>query len=913
MKKTKKLLVILLTMAMVLGLMPVSAFAEGEEHEEFVNVSVAVYGLDDSDMSHEQVVQFPKGRAESVNLIADELNVPEGKVINFLEIGQKSYPNHMGNVDGTITFDSDASIAAHVTDAVKAEYITDSGDTMVDYGGKPFSEMNFAKEDMCTVGELASFAVAPEGKVIDYVLVNGVKYEPGSSDYYNTMLTLNESIKVIYHLESGISINFKSNNGSKYDCVYVIPNKEIEIYEILQDIESDNEYTLIDSVVINGKEYSSENGGFVERVSFDKETTIQLNWIDAVKVTYVSDIEIPCTYVPKNRNLRLYELLHFSEVQNGKVLHSVVINGKTYVSGPEDYDKVFNFDKDIEIKLNWVDAVKVIYSSDVPIEISESYVARNTDLSLYDLLNFSFEQNGKILDSVVIEGETYYVGDDNSDIVFNLKEDLGILLNWTDAVYVKYNIGEGGTSDGFYDPELGPGRWVVKGNPVGAEEFAFDVIANEGKVIDKILLNGKVIYSEWDEYDSPAVVFENDSVVDITFADAVKVNVDANGKEAIGSDGEPLEYFYAIKGRPVSVYRLDRINWPEGYVAILDVNGVEYPDNMEKVTLTEETTVKYRWEKVYNVFIDLNGAVYRDEWQEGAEEPWMFDQRTYCVGEFYMSDILIVPEGKKLVAVEIDGKRYYNLDTEFKLDKDIDVKYIWETVKVDKKKPVIENKVSEEAIVKGSVIKTIPEDKPLSVEVKTGTVEYNEAAMKVIKDKVADGDRVIVKLDRTDVKEAGNKKQQAAIKTNKGLEVFEITLEIIKADGTKKAEIKDFNGGKVTVTVDFPNPEKKELQVYRVEDNGTLTPMETTYKNGKLTWVTDGHSYYMVAEAKAEEITPVVKPGTTKPTVTPDAEKSEADKDAAPKTGDEANMGMWVILLMTAAAAVLVVKKESEK
>ena len=84
------------------------------------------------------------------------------------------------------------------------------------------------------------------------------------------------------------------------------------------------------------------------------------------------------------------------------------------------------------------------------------------------------------------------------------------------------------------------------------------------------------------------------------------------------------------------------------------------------------------------------------------------------------------------------------------------------------------------------------------------------------------------KIQLTDVKEAGNKKQQAAIKINNGLEVFEITLEIIKADGTKKAEIKDFNGGKVTVTVDFPNPEKKELQVYRVEDNGTLTPMETT-------------------------------------------------------------------------------------
>ena len=838
MKKTKKLLVILLTLSMMLGLMPVSAFAEGLGPAPSDQVTVTIdpnggnYSCDYDEEGNEYDItnlKFAKGQCIDVADLFWKANPPQNKIVKSITIYDKTY-NYNDDNDWmkTILISGNATLKFDWQPAVTLKFVASDNSQLVDYGENPFDSYSYAKGEYQSLNELATVGLPSNGKALTSITLGGKTYDYPSDDMYDKTILLDKDMTVTYNLKEGYTISYKSVN---------------------------NEFAINPMTVVAGKQY------------------------------------------------RIDDVLRFNSYENGKVLDSVVINGKTYSAENNDFRKMISFDADTEIQLNWADGVKVTYKSDVDMNLEDETFTKNQKYRVHDLLRFNYDMQQKSLKSVVINGKTYDRYGDDFDTVIKLTKDLEIKLNWDDAVYVKYNIGEGGASDGYYDEEMGPGRWVAKGKPVSAEEFQFDVIADEGKVLDEILFNGKVIYSEWGDEDLPATVFNENSEVDITFADGVKVNVDANGKEAIGWDGEPIEYFYAIKGKPINVYMLDHINWPEGYVATLVVNGVEYPDDMEKVTLTEETTVKYLWEKAYYVFIDLNGAVYRDEWQEGAEEPWMFDQGTYCIGDFYMSDTLIVPEGKKLVAVEIDGKRYYNLDTEFKLDKDIDVKYIWETVKVDKKKPVIENKVSEEAIVKGSVIKTIPKDKPLTVEVKTGTVEYNEAAMKVIKKEVADGDKVVVKLEKTDVKEAGNKKQQAVIKSNKGLEVFEITLEVLKADGTKKAEIKDFKGGKATITVDFPNPEKKELQVYRVEDNGTLTPMETTYKDGKLTWVTDGHSYYMVAD-KATVDKAVVN--------TPEAAKPEAD-NAAPKTGDEANMGMWVLLLMTAAAAAFVVKKESER
>lgn len=709
--------------------------------------------------------------------------------------------------------------------------------------------------------------------------------------------------------------------GNEYDVTHLTFDKgeELQVADLFWQADPPHN-KIVKSITIYGQTYNyNDDNDWGALVEFTENTTLKFEWQDAVTLDFVtSDGSVLVDYgdnpfdsytYAKGQKYSLYELATVGLPSNGKALDSITFDNRTYDYPSEDmYEENIVLDKDMTVTYNLADSVTISYKSvnnEVDV-ITPMTVVKGKEYSLDYVLDVS--SSNRTLESVTIGDTTYDLENGNYDKMVKFDADTEILLNWIEEVYIKYNIGEGGSSDGYYDEDLGPGCWVAKGKPVGAEEFQFDVIADEGKVLDKIIFNGKVIYSEWDDEDLPAVVFDQNSEVDITFADGVKVNVDANGKEAIGWDGEPLEYFYAIKGRPISVFLLDRIEYPEGYFGTLVINGVEYPDDMEKVTLTEDTTVKYLWEREYNVFIDLNGATYTDEWQDSAEYPWQFSQDTYCIDDFYLPDTLTAPEGKELVAIEIDGKRYYNLDTEFKLDKDINVKYIWETVKIDTKKPVVENKASEEAIVKGDVVKNVPADKPLAVEVKTGKVEYNKEAVKVIKDKVNDDDKVVVRLEKTDVSKAGNKKQQAVIKSNKGLEVFEITLEVLRKDGTKKYEIKDFKGGKATITVDFPNPENKELQVYRVEENGTLTPMETTYKDGKLTWVTDGHSYYMVADKTTVDKAVVNTSESDKPEVKP-----EADKDTAPKTGDGAEMGMWVLLIMTAAAAALVVKKESER
>lgn len=172
-------------------------------------------------------------------------------------------------------------------------------------------------------------------------------------------------------------------------------------------------------------------------------------------------------------------------------------------------------------------------------------------------------------------------------------------------------------------------------------------------------------------------------------------------------------------------------------------------------------------------------------------------------------------------------------------------------------------------------------------------VSYDQKAVdKIIKELGTTGTKVEVKLVEADKNTSGNEKQKAAMK-DKALGLFSIELSITDNTG-KETLIHKFDGGKATVTVPFVNDGKKELQVFRVEDDGTLTPMETTFKDGKLTWVTDGHSYYMVAE---------------KATVTP----VESEKEKAPETGDSADFMMWVMILGAALAGTEVYRRKFNK
>ena len=192
--------------------------------------------------------------------------------------------------------------------------------------------------------------------------------------------------------------------------------------------------------------------------------------------------------------------------------------------------------------------------------------------------------------------------------------------------------------------------------------------------------------------------------------------------------------------------------------------------------------------------------------------------------------------------------------------------------------------------------KAVAKVEPAELKAVTNDLTVNLGDKKVVYDKKAlasinkqiptDAQLVEFVLEKTD--KGVNDKQAKTIKDSKALGVFSVAVNVTKADGTV-VQIHNFDGGKAVITVPFANPENLKLEVYRVNDDGSVKLMNTTYENGMLTWVTDGHSYYMVAEAG---------------TVT---------AEGAPKTGDTSTMLPWMILLMGAAAVMPVVRKRYTK
>ena len=185
-------------------------------------------------------------------------------------------------------------------------------------------------------------------------------------------------------------------------------------------------------------------------------------------------------------------------------------------------------------------------------------------------------------------------------------------------------------------------------------------------------------------------------------------------------------------------------------------------------------------------------------------------------------------------------------------------------------------------VVKPSEIRDIENN--LIVKLDSNNITYDKKAMDAIKKQIpADAKNVKFVLEK--VEKGFNNKQAETIKYSKALGIFNIKLVVTRADGTT-FEIHDFNGGKATITVPFANPKNLKLEVNRVEKDGTLKLMNSTYKNGMLSWVTDGHSFYMV---------------------------TEAGKAGAPKTGDTGNMILWSVLLLGATGALVTVRRKEEK
>lgn len=108
---------------------------------------------------------------------------------------------------------------------------------------------------------------------------------------------------------------------------------------------------------------------------------------------------------------------------------------------------------------------------------------------------------------------------------------------------------------------------------------------------------------------------------------------------------------------------------------------------------------------------------------------------------------------------------------------------------------------------------------------------------------------------------------------------------------------------------DFKIADGKTLLVYRMEDNGKLTRCKTTFENGRVSFLTNHFSTYILAEVDkqmAGPSEPLASGGTTNGTGDTTATGAAV---TAPKTGERASMAYIGVILAAAALAAVNWKK----
>ena len=299
---------------------------------------------------------------------------------------------------------------------------------------------------------------------------------------------------------------------------------------------------------------------------------------------------------------------------------------------------------------------------------------------------------------------------------------------------------------------------------------------------------------------------------------------------------------------------------------------------------------------------ELKKADEADKQAENAAK--IVDEKITAIGKVSLDSKNVIEEAEKAYdelseAAKNKVTKYEELKaarTEFdklvKSESDKDKKPVNPEIPV---KPVI-NAVNEVAKITIETIKSAA-DTGLTVGFNENmSIEYSkEAISEILKQLPDNATSIEVRLLEVNKTDAMNQAQKDAVKNASGTKVFSITLLVMNSDGTVH-EIHDFNGGNATITVDYILKDKDNtVEVYRVEADGTLKLMNSSFKDGKLTWVTDGHSFYTVVE----------KNGTT--------QKADTEKNTTPKTGDTEAISLWIVLLIAAVTAVPFMRRRIKK
>lgn len=131
------------------------------------------------------------------------------------------------------------------------------------------------------------------------------------------------------------------------------------------------------------------------------------------------------------------------------------------------------------------------------------------------------------------------------------------------------------------------------------------------------------------------------------------------------------------------------------------------------------------------------------------------------------------------------------------------------------------------------------------------TVTYDRKAIEHIWNEARDAEAIEITLQAVIGKDSGmNEAQQAVAKSYPDGTIFQLSLKTVSKEGEVK-EVHGFSGGYAVTRVPFQVPKDETMEVFRLEEDGTLTKVEHFWdgKDAKMGWKTPSHSYYMIKAA----------------------------------------------------------------
>ncbi len=171
----------------------------------------------------------------------------------------------------------------------------------------------------------------------------------------------------------------------------------------------------------------------------------------------------------------------------------------------------------------------------------------------------------------------------------------------------------------------------------------------------------------------------------------------------------------------------------------------------------------------------------------------------------------------------------------------------------------------------------------LTVVLTGATVSMDSAALAAISEQ-AKGEDISLQITSTAGTETLSDKQTAAVKEATANAEHVLVVSASLVSGGEK--ISDFKGGNVTLSVPFTPAEGtdgSEYVVVYIAEDGTSEIMKSEYKDGVMTFTTGHYSDFVIMKAKV-----------------------------APPTGDTMSIALWGALMLTSAAAVLVLCKKRQ-